>query len=234
MKFRKILLDPSFWILFIVNVLVVVRYLQNPGIFTTLVWLYWSQNVLYGLFNFADIVTSKNVNVKDGVAAIKGSQKEVGTTADPTPKPFKTDKQIASDMAWGFLYIFGFFHFIIAIFLFSMKKTGPFDWGFYKEYLAIFFVSQIAVFIQHKFKNRDKAADVTLMSVLPYLRVVPVHLCILIPAFLPVSNLIVFLVLKVIADMITFVQTANYYKKEDILTTATFMNIDQTISHTDF
>ncbi len=234
MKWKRTLLDPSFWILLIVNIFLVIRYLQNPGIFTTLVWLYWSQNVLYGLFNFADILTSKNVDVKDGVAAIKGSKKEVETTADPTPKPFKTDRQIASDMAWGFLYIFGFFHFVIAIFLFSMKKTGPFEWDFYSKYLLIFFISQVIIFVQHKFQNRDKAANVTLMSVLPYLRVVPVHLCILIPAFLPLSNLIVFLVLKVITDTITFIRTAGYYKKDDILTAATATNIESTISPNNF
>jgi len=231
MKWKKVFLDPSFWILLGVNIFLIYKYLQNPAIFITLVWLYWSQNVLYGVSNFVDILTSKKVDVTGGAFVFKTSSKNAisGDSAIPQ-KPVKSDNQIASDMAWGFLFLFGFFHFVLGIFLVTMTKMSSFDWGFYEKYLLIFLIFQLISFIQHKIQNRDIAANVTRMATLPYLRVVPVHLCILIPAFLHLSNLIVFLVLKVIIDIVTYVRVTSYYQKNNTVLNATIVNIDSSIS----
>jgi hypothetical protein len=227
MKWKKILLDPSFWILLGVNIFLVYKYEQTPGIFITLIWLYWSQNVLYGLSNFADMLTSGKVDVSGGASILGRSNKNDDLPGNfVTQKAVKSDKEIASDMAWGFILLFGFFHLVLGIFLATMTKRSLFDWGFYLQYLLIFSIFQLISFIQHKIQNRDKAANITRMSTLPYLRVVPVHLCILIPAFLHLSNLLVFLVLKVIIDIVMYVRITRYYQKNNIVAEATAINID--------
>ena len=215
LNWRRILSDPSFWVLLIVNVYLVYYYEQRPQIFTTLIWLYWSQSVLYGLFNSLDMITSRKIDVS-------GFKSDFAKT--------KSDRYIANASAFGFLLHYGFFHLVYFIFLFTLKRTGPFEWDFYKRFLLVFVVSQVISFIQHKVQNRKRPANISNMFIIPYLRVVPMHLCILLPAFLKISNLTVFLVLKVITDIIMSVVTNNYYKKNDTLATVTGMNVNSTIS----
>src|SRR5258708_25554343 len=109
MNWKKIYIDPSLWILLLANVFLVYKYEQNPKIFTTLIWLYWSQNILYGFSNFLDMITSKNIDV----SAYKIAS---GST--------KTDKYLANAAGWAFLFHFGFFHFVYFIFLVTMPKSG--------------------------------------------------------------------------------------------------------------
>ena len=215
MKLKIILLDPSFWILLIANIFLVYKYEQNPKIFTTLIWLYWTQNILYGFFNFLDILTTKKADLSTEITPPLASSNDEKGTIDAT--------------AWVFLCHFGFFHLVYCIFLFTMPKTGPFDWGLFKYYLLVFFVFQVINFIQHKIQNKGKAADLGKMFFTPYLRVIPMHLCILIPAFLHLTSLTVFLVIKVIADVIMYLVTTSYYQKGIPLAEITVANIKSTI-----
>jgi len=48
---------------------------------------------------------------------------------------------------------------------------------------------------------------------LPYVRIVPMHLMILAPAFFGMSPSAVFLILKTLADIIFFFLSRNLYKK---------------------
>jgi hypothetical protein len=214
-KLKKVLTDPSFWILLIANVFLVYKYEQNPKIFTTLIWLYWSQNILYGFFNFIDILTTRKVDISTGVKSPFGSQ--------------YTEKGIKSSTAWFFFFHFGAFHLAYFIFLLAMDKTGPFDWSFFKYYLLVFFIFQLVSFIQNKIRNKDNVTNLGRMFFKPYLRVVPMHLCILIPAFLHITSLTVFLILKVIADVFMYVITNSSYKRNPIAE-ITAMNIKSTIS----
>ena len=109
-----------------------------------------------------------------------------------------------------------------------MKSSGPFDWVLFKYYLLVFLVFQVVNFIQHKIQNKGKAMDIGKMFFTPYLRVIPMHLCILIPAFLHITSLTVFLVLKVIADVFMYVVTNGPYRKNP-LAEITALNIKSTV-----
>lgn len=202
MKWKKVLPDPSFWILLLANLYLVYKYERDPNIFSTLIWLYWSQNILYGFFNFLDILTTKKADLS--------TQLQPSLAADDKPND---EKGIINATAWVFLFHFGFFHVVYLFFLVSMTKLNLFDWTFFKYYLLVFLVFQVINFIQHKIQNRDKVMDISRMFFTPYLRVIPMHLCILIPAFLHLTSLTVFLVLKVLADIIMYVLTNSYYQK---------------------
>ena len=129
---------------------------------------------------------------------------------------FKTpDRKDISDISmarfagWAFLAHYGFFHFVYLIFLFTIPKTGVFDWAFYKMLLFSFAIGRAISFIQNRYKNHNKVEDISKMFFKPYLRIIPMHLCILIPAFLHFSNLTVFLVMKAVTDIGGYIIT-NY------------------------
>ena len=214
-SFRKILIDPAFWVLMGVNIFLIYKYEHNPAIFTTLVWLYYAQNLLYGFFTFLDILTTRNFD--------ETTMKLFGKNGQANPKPsFKA--------AWGFLMFFGFFHFVYLVFLATMHKSGPFQWDFFKDMLLVFLVFQIVNFIQHKIQNKKNVVKLVQITGLPLLRVLPMHLCILVPAFLKISNLTVFLVIKVAVDAITYIITTSYYRNNDLKLNVTALNIRSTFS----
>jgi hypothetical protein len=217
-KWKKALTEPSFWILLAANIYLVYKYEQDPDIFSTIIWLYWSQNILYGFFNFLDILTTKKADLS--------TQLQPSLAPEDLPG---NEKRIISATAWTFLFHFGFFHVVYLFFLFSMTSSARFDWTFFKYYLLVFLVFQVINFTQHKIQNRNRAMDIGKMFFTPYLRVIPMHLCILIPAFLHLTSLTVFLVLKVIADVFMFVITNNYYQKSPAAE-VTALNIESMIS----
>ncbi len=215
MNWKKILLDPSFWMLLVVNVYMVYKYEQNPKVFNTLLWLYWSQSVFLGFFNFLDMRTSPKVDV---------------SIFKPTENGGKSDKKVANSLAWFFLLHFGGFHFCYFVFLGIKATSGFFDWIFYKQYLLVFLILQVVNFVQRKIHNKDRAVNIGKMFYMPYLRIIPMHLCILIPAFFNFSDLSVFLVFKSIADVAMFILTTNYYQKVDPVTTQTAINTNSILS----
>jgi hypothetical protein len=205
LKAKKVFTDPSFWALLAVNVYSVYYYVIHPSIFTTLIWLYWTQSVMLGAFNFLDIITLGNKGVND-LTNSNGTKVNWGKGH--------------IGLAFFFLFHYGFFHLVYAVFIGTMKITGPFDNEFFRIFLLFFLGSQIINFVQHKIQYKKTQPDIGKMFFMPYLRIVPMHLCILIPAFLGWSNMLVFLVLKVVADMFTYVLTSSYYKSAAVTTSS--------------
>ena len=215
LNWKRTLTDPSFWILLIANCYLVYKYEQNPDIFSTLIWLYWSQSVLYGLFAFVNILTTKTPASIDETTGDNGLPNGKRSLKDAT--------------AFFFLAHYGFFHLVYCIFLSTMTKLSLFDWQFFKYYLGIFFLSLAVNFISHKIQKRTLGDDLGKMMLLPYLRIIPMHLCILIPAFLSVTRLTVFLVMKVVADVFMYALTNTYYKRVP-LAELTALNMNSNIA----
>jgi hypothetical protein len=202
-NWKKLIVDPSFWILLITNVYLVYKYEQNPGIFSTLVWLYWSQSIIYGFFTFLTISSSE-------LPALPGNNAAIATG--------KSDGKITySDAtAWFFVFHYGFFHVVYFVFLIGMTDMTLFNWSLFDYCLLAFFVSQAANFIAYRMNKQKPPADFGRMLAIPYVRVLPMHLCILIPAFIHVVSLTVFLVLKVMADVIMYALTNTNYQKNSL------------------
>lgn len=189
MRTQRIWKDPGFWVLMGVNVYLVFHYYQHPEIFTTLIWLYWCQSVLLGVFNVLDMVTVKLV--------APGAYKQDGLTGI-TVKGFS---------AVFFIFHYGFFHLVYLVFIATMKPRYPIQWDFFKYFIGAFIAGQIITFVQHKIlqKRTNSAAGASLLT--PYIRIVPMHLTILLPSFFHISNLGVFLVLKTAADAVMYIVT---------------------------
>ena len=190
---RRTLLDPSLWILIAINGYLTWYYYGHPEVFTTLIWLYWSQSVLLGLFNFLDILTvRKPAPVTMGTSAIFNLR-------DPA--------------AFFFLFHYGFFHIVYLVFLFTMKQSGPFQWDLFRNFFYAFLFGQIVNFIQHKIRQRKEETNLSTMFFIPYLRIIPMHLTILLPNFIPVTNLGIFVVLKSVTDVLMYMITSKTNKK---------------------
>lgn len=210
MKYKYLLFDPYLWMLLLINIILLYKYEQTPQLFTTLIWLYWSQSVVYGFFNFLDMLTISRAN-------------SLAIDTEQGLKPNNGGLSISS--GWVFLLHYGFFHFVYFIFLFSLKKTGQFEWGFFKMYLLLFIIIQLINFIQHKIQNRKRFVNISAMFFIPYFRVIPMHLCILLPAFFNWSNLTVFLVLKIICDILMYIVTKGFIWKNSLIATVERKNL---------
>ena len=189
MKHNRILTDPGFWVLAGINVYLVYHYYQHPEIFTTLIWLYWSQSVLLGVFNFLDILTVRKVKPESVV--ING-------------RPGSLQK---TPSAFFFLVHYGFFHLVYLFFISSMKPTGPFQLEFFKYFFFAFLAGQIITFVQHKIQQRKTLTNIGAMFFIPYLRIIPMHLTILLPALLHFGDMGIFLILKALADVAMYIVT---------------------------
>jgi hypothetical protein len=152
---------------------------------------------MLGVFNFFDILTvaKPKQNTTDAVTVLTSN--ETGTSFNALRKP----------SAFFFLMHYGFFHAVYVVFIATMEKSGPFQWDFFKYFLLAFIAGQIITFIQHKRQQRHSETSVGAMMALPYLRILPMHLTIILPNFLPVSSIGLFVVLKGVADVIMYIAT---------------------------
>jgi len=204
MQRKSVFSDPSFWLLVAVNIYLVWYYYQHHEVFTTLVWIYWCQSALMGIFNFLDMLTVRKVAV------------QLNKDGEPSSDSFSLKRPAA----FFFALHYGGFHFVYLIFVATMKRTGPFDFALFKYCVLAFLAGQIVQFIQHKKQQRTQAVNLGSMFFTPYLRIVPMHLTILAPNFLKVSNVGVFLVLKCVTDIITYILTRPSYKDKNMDATA--------------
>jgi len=198
--FSKIVRDPAFWALIFMNLLFIFEYKEDQEQYTTIIWLYWCQSVLLGIFNFFDMLTLKNASVEN-------------LTFNGKPA---TVKQAKGCLPVFFLVHYGIFHLVYFVFLLVDFKISNLDFNFWKWAIAGIFMNQLILFIQNKTKYANTPRNISSMFFIPYLRIVPMHLTILLPKFLGWTPGLTFLILKTIFDVIGHLITTPYYwtKKE--------------------
>ncbi len=200
--FKKFISDPSLLFLLAGNLYCVWYYDKNPGGFATIVWIYWMQSVIIGLFNFLDLYTIKNYNKDDFTM---------------NDKPI-TEKHKGC-MAWFFLSHYGFFHFGYLIFILIDFGIDTIDKNFLLLGVAAFLLESIFGFIKRKQLEREVKINIGHMFFLPYLRILPMHMMIIIPQILGLKPSIVFLLLKMAADIFSYVLYKRIYHKPRIVDT---------------
>src|ERR1700746_555032 len=116
MKRKKLLSDPSFWILIVINGYLVYHYYQHPEIFATLIWLYWSQSMLLGLFTILDLLTVRNTT-------------PITYKVDNVVRSLADDRRSRWSSAKFFIIVYGILHLIYLLFLLAGKKSyAPVQW----------------------------------------------------------------------------------------------------------
>lgn len=180
--FKRSLYDPGFWFLLLINAGLIYYYVNNSAEFNTLVWIFWLQSVLIGIFNFFELYSVK----------------------DPDSSSMSMNGQPVTKGGMGcaaffFLIHYGIFHFVYGVFLLTGYRTGVNN----KLVLltaGIFLIESTWQFIRRRFTPENGPVNVGKLFFVPYLRVIPMHFMILLPSLLGVGSSVIFLVLKTVAD----------------------------------
>ncbi len=105
--------------------------------------------------------------------------------------------------AFFFIFHYGFFHFIYAIFLASVVAKSPENFLSILIGSSIFFINHLYSYIHNKIVDEKVKQNISKLMFAPYARIIPMHLIIIFGVILGPSMLIVFLVLKTFSDAIT-------------------------------
>ena len=193
--FQKILRDPAMWSLIVLNIFFIYEFQDDPRQYASIIWLYWCQSVLIGVFNFFDMITLKNVDVSN-------------MTIDGQPATAKSAKGC---LPIFFLFHYGVFHIVYFVFLLLDFRLTDTNFTYLKWALGGVLLQQVIHFTQNKIKFANQPGNIMRMFFTPYLRIVPMHLTILLPKFLGWTPALTFLILKTVFDVLGQLITTRYY-----------------------
>lgn len=183
---RKIWSMPGLWILIAANIYTLVYYTQYPDSIHTIIALFYIQSLIIGVFNALDMLTLRNT-VEDSF------------TINDKPGNRKGCAGLF------FLFHYSFFHLMYFLFLPTVIDFGKLDWSFIRISFWLFLASSIVEFIYSKRRNRIYPVNIGAMMMMPYARILPIHLLILAPDFLGFGIPVFFILLKILSDVITFI-----------------------------
>ena len=177
--------DPSLWMLLAINGWLIYSYTQNPDMINDIIILYYIQSVLIGVVNIASLYSFNNYT---GQIMVPGNIKEKKNGCLP--------------LFFGLHY--GAFHLIYLFFLAGIVDIHKMDYNFIKTTCYVLIGNAIINFVHDKMRNREEPVNIGVMFFMPYARVVPMHLMILLPEFFAINRSITFLLLKTGADVVMF------------------------------
>lgn len=189
--FRKYLLDPSSISLLLSNFIVIILAVTQNWDVSTLLWIYWIQSIIIGFFQFLKILSLKQFSTENFTINNQPAQPTINT------KLFT---------AFFFLFHYGFFHFIYAIFLASVVAKAPENLLSILIGSAIFFLNHLYSFVHNKINDQKLTPNIGKIMFSPYARIIPMHLVIIVGALLTNQVLLVaFLLLKTVIDLLTHI-----------------------------
>lgn len=186
--FRKQFNLSSILLIIAGNVYCIWYYINNPNDFATIVWIYWFQSIIIGFFNFLDLLTIEIFDASD----LKINSKPV----TPGNK---------GCVAWFFLLHYGIFHFVYAVFLLVDFGIQSIDKLVFLFGVSVFLLEAIMNFIRQKKLEKEVKFNIGSMFFLPYFRIIPMHMMILLPAFFGWKPSLLFLGLKMGADLLSYI-----------------------------
>lgn len=191
--------DWSLWVLLLSNgVTIVLAVTQNWNVLA-LMWIYWCQNIVIGFFNFLRIRQLKQFSTEG--FSING-------------RPAQPTQETKTYVARFFLLHYGTFHLVYFIFLLVFSLTGMLsnadgnalnsaDLKYILPTALLFLGNHVFSYFYNRPRDTGRQKIGTLMFY-PYARIIPMHLTIILGAFLG-GGLLLFLVLKTLADAIMHV-----------------------------
>ena len=201
----QILKSPSFWFILLGNILLIIDYQRSWLSAMTVVFVYWVQSVIIGVFHFLRMLLLKRMNTEgftiNGEAVNPQSKANIG-------------------MALFFAVHYGFFHLGLLLFIpmlvinmdkidTSLPPTSAFFIPVQYLYYAIlifFFISQLLLFIRHLKNDRINPPNIGTMMFTPYPRIIPFHVAVVLGAYIGGgSSFILFLILKLVVDIVMFI-----------------------------
>lgn len=197
---KKYFADSSTLSLLFSNILIIILALAQKWEISTILWVYWMQSIIIGFFQFLKILSLKKFSTENF--------KINSHPALPTA-------QTKAFTAFFFVFHYGFFHFIYAIFLFNFFTDKSLDSAYIIIGGLIFFLNHTFSYFHHKIIDEQKLQNIGQLMFFPYVRIIPMHLIIIFGAILGKSALIVFLILKTITDLAlhTIKHKVNYLRE---------------------
>jgi len=203
--------DKSLYLLISINLFLIVLALIENWNLLKIMFIYWCQSVIIGIFTFIRMITLKEFSTE-------------GINYNTLPPTRKTK----IFMAFFFLFHYGFFHFGYLIFLFTGlvfltgRSPGPTD-PLMILIIICFFINHLFSFLYNREKDGKTRLNIGRIMMFPYIRIIPMHLTIIFGGFLlfiglPSLTLVLFLVLKTIADAFTHMVEHKIEIKKDNLT----------------
>jgi hypothetical protein len=188
------------------NIIIIILALFQDWNILTVLFVYWSQSVIIGFFNYLKILNLKNFSV--------GGLKLNGISAEKILKD-NGEEHLKKMIGKFFCFHYGFFHFVYFMFLVAFISIFNMN----QEYLFII-IGAVIFFIDHyysyKYNQKNdlyilEKVNIGKLMLFPYIRIIPMHLCLIFGIFLIQSriSLLIFLILKTIADVFMHIHQHN-------------------------
>lgn len=174
--FKKV----STWVLIISNLSIIFFAVVDGIGLLQILWIYWIQSVIIGVFNFIKIISLKEFST-EGLK--QGS------------KPVEETKVAKFSIAFFFLFHYGIFHFVYALFLSSglpaLFGSGSGKAGStYIYYATLIFLINYTIEFIYYLKEREPRPNLAKMMAAPYTRIIPMHLTIILGGFIGMGSVV--------------------------------------------
>lgn len=209
---KEALQDPSLRSLIASNLITMILALAQGWSVLVVMWVYWFQSVIIGLFNFLRILSLKDFSTEN---------------FKMNDRPVEPTQSTKRSVAFFFLFHYGFFHFIYMIFLGSfssmsgtgflspIKPVGPNDMFFISIGAIIFLINHLFSYQYNRLRD-DRKPNIGELMFYPYARIIPMHLTIIFGFLLGNAGIILFLILKTAADAAMHIIEHQIFRKEKI------------------
>ncbi len=160
--------DPSLLAILLGNVLTVVMACSREWSLGEILWIFWAQSIVIGIMNFVRMITLREFCVK----GVKMNDRPVTET-----------QATKYSMALFFLFHYGFFHLVYAMFLTDMwplHVQAGVDTVLLGVCIAGFLAGHFYSFLYNRTRDfKDVKPNIGTVMFYPYLRVIPMHMTII-------------------------------------------------------
>lgn len=184
LAYQRILKDASVWTLLTVNIVTIIVAIIQQWSFGTVIWIYWAQSVIIGVFTFLRMISLKNFSTE-------------GVTMNEKPVPETTSGKLSS--AFFFLLHYGAFHFAYMLFIADHPIQ---DIEIFLVIVGLFLANHLFSSIYNRKRDENNKPNIGDIMTAPYTRIIPIHLTIMLTGGMGnLFPLTVFMVLKLMMDI---------------------------------